>query len=1537
MYHMICLVISAPASTPVFQIFSHVQVEYILIDTKVEYSINMSQGEMIHMYIEFGDGEFYDMTANQMDPLSAWIHNICHLFDKEGNWSTASLNSSHVLDHSSVSDNYTEVTHGFQVEKKFYGMKVAAWGKQIELKGNPKIFSVTSSEGTLGVTTVFFADGVFHIKHMTHRLMLFATVYDQVGKYVHSSVAYNHVSHNSTSTSSVFTVTPRQPPVILTSNSPVGVPNGKIQFILEVAPWTGTTQSRIQLDWNFNDGNTRNIINAKNLSLWLPYVESYIYNLTSVGDKIVSVLLTTVKETKTYETSVRIEQVITGANVEPHTTILKTGNFIVFNVTIVTGSHVTFNMSYDDGHFELKPHVKMFVNTDPSYFYHTYSLPGVYNPTVCIFNLISKDCKSVDNPIYIQNRIINLTLSNPPSLVSLDVNGTSGFIPFTVSIANVFSSFPKPTNVSIDWHFSSGENYKSNAISLSTSTFFSDGFTFHLSQVGRIMITLNCSNYINFLILSDSVHIYQQISGLNVSIHQHVVKVRDQVYFTATLHTGSEVSVYVDFGDGMSEQFSFPEMLAQTRGLTFSHIYSNIGNYTIIPVAQNVISRLVYNTLVRVVVRPDIHDLSLVLSSLFTGQLPGGVIQFSVKYTSYGIRTELFAKWIFGSNKFSQHFEYLSSLSSGMIEQKLVTFPNTYIGTHTASVVIDNAVSSNILHTNFTLEEQVNIKSFQPNTTVAKANDTVEFVALLTGGSHVGLNIDFGDGHQEIIAFNEITNVIKLINGVVIIRNGIRIQVDKNSTRGSTYGERLGAARQVWITHQYEYYGEYHMTLIIHNDVSSEVVRTSNPIMIQNPINNNIDIQCEKYVKNPPGILSCLYTKAKESHPSHVQCTVYQDDKYITNSVINDQVYSQQFTYNLFYFDVAISVISFNCSNLVSTMTYNINVAIIQTIQGMRLSLIKSTFSLEETIDVDIYVKYGSHINAYIDFKDGNVKHIFSNETNVLQKVFHVNHHYLQPGHFVISVKCTNVYSDSTKHIGVAILPVLHNITITGAKNAFIGSTSLFKLNFLIAKPLAIFNWTLHLEDEMIDSVMNTLDMEVNFKCEKYGIYVINVDMRNDVSFYTTDFTLHCVHDITEMIILATGKFKSFSMDSIVIAVNTQITFSVPKSVDYCTWYLNETNVGGNNYYAKVRFVANGFYELISKCKTPINSANDSINIFVQDTVYLTSVNILTAPKRGDNILFRVTFRYLGTPNCLEVNMGESRQSLYYGTLCDKQTLQMAVEDNKIYFNISYDTIGEYTMAITVKNYISESSINKTVIINKELCLPPHLTMTSGGSNTTKPLVFRTSDTIQLTSVIQDIELTCTLITNVTYNWKLMSKSLFVVPENTERNQPDLIIAANKLIVGNYVVTLTAEMEGAVGTLTKSTAYMAIVYPPLKVTLQGGIYRKVSWGSEVVIKGHVNNPVSPQGYAYQWSCNSVGFIDQSEGQQSTKYSQESSCVTGATSISSLTNGTLRMSTDHLRVGMIYRLSVNAKADDRVASASQLINVVNGSPPHLDIQ
>lgn len=1513
--------------------------EYILIHTAVEYKIDMSKGEMVYIKVRFGDDGFYEIVANQMDPLAAWVHNIIYMFNEEGTWPKANLEYKHTLDSSFGSGTNIEVIHGFKVEKPFYGMTVSAWGNILELQGNPKIFSVTSSEGTLGVMTLFFGDGVYHIQDMTERQVLFAHMYHQVGKYIHTSMVYNHVSHNSTSTPTVFMVTTRQPRVVLTSTSPVGVPDGNIQFMLEITPWGGTTEPGIQLDWNFNDGNSIKVANAKNLSLWLPHIQTYVYNVASIGDKTISVNITTFNEHTTYQTSVRIEQVITGANVDLDTTIVETGYLVIFTVTVVTGSHVTFNMSYNDGQFQLKSHIDMFANMAPIYFYHYFPIPGVYNPTICVFNLISNDCKTVDHPLYVQNRIVNFVLLNPPSLISLDINGSSDVIPFNVSIPSGFVAFPKPTNVSIQWHFSTGENYFSNAVSTRTS--FSESFIFHLSHVGKMTITLNCSNYINFIILSSSIHIYQKISGLNVSIDQPFIKVGKEGTFTVSLHTGSEVVVDVDFGDGLSGQFNIPHVLAQISGLTFSHIYSSIGNYSITLSSRNAISTLVYSTALRVFIKPDINSLSLTFSSSFIGKLPSGVLQFTINLTSNVIRTELFAKWFFGSTIFSPHFEYLSHLSQGVIQYKVMTFSYAYLGTHSAHALIDNAVSSKMLYTNFTLQEQIEIKSIQSNTTVAQSKDTIEFVVLLNSGSHVGVRIDSGDGNLEIITFMDIINAIKLINvfrtkGVLTLNDHIRIQIDTNSIRGSSYGELLGIVRQVWITHRFDIYGIYHMTVIINNDISSDVIVTSSPIIIQNTIRNNMAIQCNQHVKTPPGIITCFYATI-EPHPSHVQCSVHQDGRYINTSVIRDQPNQQQFLYKLLYLNLEVSEISFNCSNLVSTMTHRINVTMIQTIQGMILSVNKSTYALDETIILEIYLTRGSYLNLYIDFKDGNIKHYLNNETNILQNVFHVSHTYAQTGLFAISVHCTNIYSETAQHIIVEVLPVLHNITISGPMNAIVGSTSLFKLDYLVPNATAIFNWTLNLGDAMIDSVVNTLEAGVYFKCEKHDFYIVNLDMRNDISFYSTSFNLHCVYNITGMIILATGKLIHFSMDSIVVDVNAKITFSISISVHYCHWYLNETILDGNNYITNITFIEHGIYELLAKCKTPLNTANDSISIFVQDIVDLTSVQTLTEPNKGENIVISITFQALGSPYCLQLNMGDYRKSVYYGTLCDQKTLEVTVEANTILVNITYDTLGEYTLGITVKNYVSESHINMTIVVNNKPCFPPHLTMTCGGENMTKPLLFMTSEPIHLTSVIQDIELTCKLTTNVIYSWQVERNSLHVIPESTQLNQSSLVLAANKLIIGNYVITLAVEMAGTIGTLTMKTLYMTIVYPPITLTIQGGASRKVSWSSELLVIGNINDPVSLGGYVYNWSCHLVGFIDQSEDPQIISDSQESSCFTGATFINSLTDETLKMSTDHLRVGVIYQISVTVKDDQRKTSGSQLINLVEGLPPALNIQ
>ena len=86
--------------------------------------------------------------------------------------------------------------------------------------------------------------------------------------------------------------------------------------------------------------------------------------------------------------------------------------------------------------------------------------------------------------------------------------------------------------------------------------------------------------------------------------------------------------------------------------------------------------------------------------------------------------------------------------------------------------------------------------------------------------------------------------------------------------------------------------------------------------------------------------------------------------------------------------------------------------------------------------------------------------------------------------------------------------------------------------------------------------------------------------------------------------------------------------------------------------------------------------------------------------------MISVTFNVIGSPYCLQIDLGDYRQSFYYGVLCDKQTIHITTQSSRILFNITYNIIGEYILKINATNYISQRQIQKTIIVNNKPCFP---------------------------------------------------------------------------------------------------------------------------------------------------------------------------------------------------------------------------------------
>lgn len=320
---------------------------------------------------------------------------------------------------------------------------------------------------------------------------------------------------------------------------------------------------------------------------------------------------------------------------------------------------------------------------------HTYAAPGVYTATVIASNAVSDAW--AETFVMVAEPVAGLTAVNdsPTAL------GTP---------THLAASITAGTDVSYEWDFGDGATGSGPVAT-------------HVYPTGGVYTaTVSAANVINTLTTTTIITVYEAINGLAAGSDSPTA-LGEATHFTATVTAGDDITYTWNFGDGFGGS-----------GATPSHVYNQVGVYTVTVMAVNPVSAFTVTTAVEV-------------------QMPiSGVMAAHDGPTALGATTHFTATLLDGTA-----VSFVWDFGDGQTGMGQ-TVAHTYAapGIYTATVTASNPINSYTAMTTVLVEEAVSgltiLVDGSPDPATVLAHEVVQFEAATTAGSNLVYSWDFGDG-----------------------------------------------------------------------------------------------------------------------------------------------------------------------------------------------------------------------------------------------------------------------------------------------------------------------------------------------------------------------------------------------------------------------------------------------------------------------------------------------------------------------------------------------------------------------------------------------------------------------------------------------------------------------------------------------------------------------------------------------------------------------------------------------------------------------
>ncbi|XP_078613154.1 polycystin-1-like [Branchiostoma floridae x Branchiostoma japonicum] len=1396
--------------------------------------------------------------------------------------------------------------------------------------GNMASFEIDYGDGTeVGRRGPFYERGAnFNVTH----------VYWAEGNYTVEATVQNKVSSAQWSVPVPGVVVRlRITEIFLISDYFVTMPTqGSVGHDFEVRlPVSDAYPSNVYVSFTLDNGVTQNSIST---GLTAAGVHQGTFPLTKADVGKVKAFLTVYNliTSVTVEHDMEVQEVITGLNGVALEYVIPVNSDAIFLLSVLTGSHVTFQLDYGDSKAEVLQHPNMFAVSEVTEPVHSYNDSGTYKLTVTAWN-------NVSSAKYDFNK--DMTVEYPVGKLYVTINNPFPVPPGIATVmVDVLPDSPPPSRVRCQFDFGDGAIDDPMAHNLSIGVRHSQQHTFQVfSPLETYVTRVWCRNGISSQFIEKEVTFEGVVSGLKAVTDKVNAPVDGSVCVTISVTRGSDLNFTVEYGDGTVEWVLADDREAKYQPTVVCHSFKDVGQFSISVTASNAVSEQKYNVVQDITVQMPISGFRLDVSSPV--HVPPGNADFEVEI--YGnLPTDAVYLWQFGDG---------TMLSDVTVDSKRYTHTHTYdrmsTGTRTVSLTCSNLVSSVTETAVVEVFETIAGLALNVSSYIATVGIKIDFTITMAKGSNVVYDVNFGDG------------------------------------KSTTLHQPLphDVPRPIHFTYAYNSSGLFDVAVTASNNISMLQVALPTPITAQFEI-TNLTLTYDDPIPYPPGLVSfAVSVPPSIITPTNISLHIEFGDgvSEIREAFGITTEYPEIITHQYSQSAVGTTQVSIECFNLVSKKRFDVSMVVQERITGLTMLVNKDRTHVGGEATVDISVATGSHLIFEVDFGDGKTQvSSFKSHKRVVMK-----HTYTVEGYYIIRVAVSNYFGTLKDKAEISVQHPVRSLNVTVNNPVPLPEgQAIFVVNIPNNVSLPT-NESLHWSfgDGSLKTTEGALQHTTHFfhQYASAGRYYAECVVSNLISTMTLKTTVDIIETITgiqlQHVTLINPMTTIFDEDESVVSYQSleedallKATIATGSNTTY-VWDFGDGSTGLVTVANEVshRYTKPGDYVVTVTAENQVSSVNTNTTLAVRQGIILQSFgNTGPAPLPNSTVSLVLNVTQFGTDSCYLFDMGDERVRVVYGVeICKeidyfkKDEIVTIDSTDTIVHDYSYNQDGFFDVKVTAMNRVSFQEM-KTRVKSGWPCMRPFVQIIGEYRDILSPRVETKSSRVRLGS---NVEIDCRT-TKVNITWAIHKVVLIEGEELTNETgfalQPyplehiseatgtEIVIPPLTFDIGLYKLDITVAMPGFEGLENGDSMYLSVVKSRLVVGIKGGASRPIGYGLPMVLNADElsydpDEPHNKTGLLFSWLCrksdesvpkgcsNNATLL--AETRNRTHNSSEGCFGTGYV-LKGFSDGNFTAyNTSMLRVNMTYIFRVEMRKDDRCMTSEQSILIVEGDPPDVEIR
>ena len=972
------------------------------------------------------------------------------------------------------------------------------------------------------------------------------------------------------------------------------------------------------------------------------------------------------------------------------------------------------------------------------------------------------------------------------------------------------------------------------------------------TAAGRYKVVLIASNDVSSMLVNCTEIIVQDvIEGLKYTSANHSVAVNAPAEIHWRLTQGSELLVFIDYGDGSQKTVNRSLSVGDIFVAISTHNYTEPGEYDVVINASNLVDSKTINTTVYVETPAEGPGLAIWRTTFPKAQeklcnktlyiAANDSVTLNVTISN---GTNLNVAINFGDNSSDESLYFPRGFpTSGWSTNHSYSIAGKY----NIKVTFFNRNPSNVSCTWLLIVqyrvEGVMVTSDSPKNSfdalILKTNETFNFTVL----PHIG---------DEMARYT-----LHTMNG---------------KTTNST--DKV-------IPYTYTAAGRYKVVLIASNDVSSMLVNCTE-IIVQDVIEGLKYTSANHSVAvNAPAEIHWRLTQGSEL----LVFIDYGDgsQKTVNRSLSVGDIFVAISTHN--YTEPGEYDVVINASNLVDSKTINTTVYVETPAEGPGLAIWRTTFpkaqeklcnktlyiAANDSVTLNVTISNGTNLNVAINFGDNSSDESLYFPRGFPTSGWSTNHSYSIAGKYNIKVTFFNRNPSNVSCTWLLIVQYrVEGVMVTSdsPKNS---SDAAVTLNVSFPgpefKPSGPLNYYWRYGDNNYSLTNNSMTV-YNYP-NKCGVYFVTVNVSNEISSGIGSVEV-IIQDAIQGLEIIT-KHTEYENQSCSDFTLRKDTYPVEYDIFFKAFITNGTNVtftwnfedDGNKSYPNKTFLHKfstcGNHTIRLKAQNKVSEMTSNVRITLIKSI--RGVNITddgpTVQKKPVN--FTLTVGQMGHNPCFLLNAhGANYPEQYEENKCG--SLTDCIGNNCIqHFHVTYENARSYTVNFRANNSVSCIDLERTVLVGRGYCEIPKIRVPGFESGKTK--TFTRSEKITIET---DNEIKCFNDTTE-FRWKITKRcgTDEKDPMPTEFTTP---LAKLDFPAGNFSICAKIEfqfsinMTWAEGFYNEKKFSIKIIPTLLVASILGGSKRTV--GSDVIVQIDASNSVDPDepgsNFEFAWFCSFNG-------------------------------------------------------------------------------